>query len=61
MTRGERFVQDLLRGKARTRERWIVGAPSALIAFPGLLALARRYRMPRRNMSGATPKASSVS
>ena len=27
MTRGERFVQDVLRAKARTRERWIVGVP----------------------------------
>ena len=42
MTRGERFVQDVLRGKARTRERWIVGAPGALIALVGLLWLARR-------------------
>jgi zinc/manganese transport system permease protein len=44
MTRGERFVQDVLRGKARARERWIVGIPVALVALLGLLWLARRLR-----------------
>jgi zinc/manganese transport system permease protein len=44
MTRGERFVQDVLRGKARERERWTVGLPAALIAFGGLALIARRYR-----------------
>ena len=44
MTRGERFVQDVLRAKARTRERWIVGVPLALIALLGLAWLARRFR-----------------
>ena len=58
MTRGERFVQDVLRGKARTRERWIVGAPAALIALLGLFWLARRYRKPGRSTDGAAPKAS---
>src|SRR6266581_6436230 len=33
MVRGERFVQDVLRGKARTREAWIVGAPVAAISL----------------------------
>jgi zinc/manganese transport system permease protein len=61
MTRGERFVQDVLRGKARTRERWIVGAPGALIALLGLFWLARRYRIPSRTMPGVAPKASVVS
>ena len=42
MTRGERFVLDVLRGKARTRERWIIGVPGALLALLGLLWLARR-------------------
>ncbi len=60
MTRGERFVQDVLRGKARTRERWIVGAPVALIALLGLFWLARSYRMPGRKKAGAVPKASVV-
>src|SRR5205807_4735419 len=44
MTRGERFVQDVLRSKARTRERWAVGLPAALIAIAGLGLLARRIR-----------------
>jgi zinc/manganese transport system permease protein len=44
MTRGERFVQDVLRAKARARERWIVGVPLALIALLGLMWLARRFR-----------------
>jgi zinc/manganese transport system permease protein len=42
MTRGERFVQDVLRGKARARERWAVGLPAAVIAIVGLGLLARR-------------------
>ncbi len=44
MTRGERFVQEVLRAKARARERWIVGVPLALIALLGLAWLARRFR-----------------
>jgi zinc/manganese transport system permease protein len=41
MTRGERFVQDVLRGKARARERWIFGLPVALAALAGLGLLGR--------------------
>jgi zinc/manganese transport system permease protein len=41
MTRGERFVQEVLRGKAQARERWIVGIPAVTIAVAGLLLLAR--------------------
>lgn len=44
MTRGERFVQEALRGKARTRERWIIGVPLALIALVGLPWLMRKFR-----------------
>ena len=44
MTRGERFVQEVLRGKARARERWIIGVPVALMALLGLLWLTRRLR-----------------
>jgi len=44
MTRGERFVQDVLRGKARSRERWIVGVPLVVICVAGLLLIARRLR-----------------
>jgi zinc/manganese transport system permease protein len=41
MTRGEQFVQDALRGKAREHERWIVGLPAAVMALIGLGLLAR--------------------
>jgi zinc/manganese transport system permease protein len=44
MTRGERFVQDVLRTKARTRERWIVGLPFAVLALIGLGMLVRRLK-----------------
>jgi len=53
MTRGERFVQETLRGKARTRARWIIGAPGALIALLGLLALTRQSR--KHHASGSKP------
>jgi zinc/manganese transport system permease protein len=39
MGRGERFVQDVLRGKARERERWYVGVPAAAIFAFGLVLL----------------------
>ena len=42
MTRGERFVQEVLQGKARTRARWVAGVPGALIALLGLWWLGRR-------------------
>jgi zinc/manganese transport system permease protein len=47
MTRGERFVQEVLRGKARMRERWIVGVPIALFALLGLLGLGHRFHKHR--------------
>ncbi|MEP6657685.1 MAG: metal ABC transporter permease [Betaproteobacteria bacterium] len=47
MARGERFVQDVLRGKARQREAWIVGLPVAAISLVGLGVLARRWRRAR--------------
>jgi len=43
MTRGERFVQEILRGKAQTRARWIIGVPGMLVALTGLLLLTRRH------------------
>jgi zinc/manganese transport system permease protein len=43
MARGERFVQEVLRGKARTRELWIIGVPAAIAALLGLGWLARPY------------------
>jgi len=36
MTRGERFVRGVLQTKARTRERWTIGLPSAILALVGL-------------------------
>src|SRR5262249_5434086 len=41
MARGERFVEDVLRAKARRRERWIVGLPAAGLAAAALVLLAR--------------------
>jgi len=44
MARGERFVEDVLRARARARERWIVGLPAAALALVGLGLLVRRRR-----------------
>src|SRR5215470_6573543 len=41
MARGERFVEDVLRTKARRRERWLVGLPAGVLALAGLVLLAR--------------------
>jgi zinc/manganese transport system permease protein len=43
MAQGERFVQQVLRGKARDRERWMVGAPFGLLALMGLALLGRNW------------------
>ena len=51
MARGERFVQEVLRGKARARERWMVGLPAAMAALLGLAWLGRPYW--RRRLRGA--------
>jgi zinc/manganese transport system permease protein len=48
MTRGEQFVQEVLRRKARERERWIVGLPTTVICLLGLGLLTRPlWRMKR--------------
>jgi zinc/manganese transport system permease protein len=47
MTRGERFVRNVLQTKARTRERWIIGLPAAIIALAGL-GLSMRWFGSRR-------------
>jgi zinc/manganese transport system permease protein len=44
MGRGERFVMDYLRTRARERERWYVGLPLAVIGFISAAAIARRAR-----------------
>jgi zinc/manganese transport system permease protein len=49
MTRGEQFVRNVLQTKARTRERWIIGLPAAIIALAGL-GLSMRW------FSGRTPR-----
>jgi zinc/manganese transport system permease protein len=41
MARGELFVLDVLRGRARARERWYVGMPLGLAALAGLAGVAR--------------------
>lgn len=45
MARGEIFVMETLRGKARARERWIAGLPALAIACGGLFLLLRRGRV----------------
>jgi len=52
MTRGERFVQDVLRAKARERERWLIGVPVAILALVGLALLAG---IPRIGTATARP------
>lgn len=41
MAQGERFVQRVLLGRARERERWLVGLPFALLSLLGLGIVAR--------------------
>jgi zinc/manganese transport system permease protein len=51
MARGERFVQEVLRGKAQMRARWIIGVPGTCTAILGLLWLTRRqwkFRLTRQ-------------
>jgi zinc/manganese transport system permease protein len=63
MTRGERFVQDVLRAKARMRERWFVGLPATVVSLVGLGLLLRplwRRRSPRGNIEAQGPSPNSV-
>jgi zinc/manganese transport system permease protein len=57
MAQGERFVQQVLRGKARERERWLIGAPAGLLALAGLVLLGvswwRAYRKSSRTARSA--------
>ena len=46
MGRGERFVQDHLRARARERQRWWLGLPALARAAIGLLLLLRAWRGP---------------
>jgi zinc/manganese transport system permease protein len=47
MGRGERFVMNYLRIRARERERWYVGLPLAAAGFIGAAAIAWRIRRAR--------------
>jgi zinc/manganese transport system permease protein len=47
MGRGERFVMDYLRTRARERARWYVGLPLAVAGFIGAATIARRARRAR--------------
>ena len=47
MGRGERFVVNFLRARARERERWFVGLPLAALGLLGLSALVLLPRRPR--------------
>jgi zinc/manganese transport system permease protein len=44
MRRGERFVMDYLRTRARERERWYVGVPLAVFGFAGIALMVWRRR-----------------
>ena len=44
MGRGERFVQDHLRARARERQRWWVGLPALAASALALLFLGRAFR-----------------
>jgi len=44
MRRGERFVMDYLRTRARERERWYVGLPLAALGFLGIVMMVWRRR-----------------
>ncbi|MGE5200575.1 MAG: hypothetical protein ACM3O6_00800, partial [Acidobacteriota bacterium] len=44
MARGEIFVMETLRGKARERERWVAGLPALALACGGFFLLLRRGR-----------------
>ena len=52
MTRGEQFVQDVLRTKARSRERWMIGLPAAVMAIIALGLLSRRIYLRSRRSPG---------
>jgi zinc/manganese transport system permease protein len=54
MARGERFVEDVLRAKARGRERWIVGLPAAALALAALVLLARVQRKNTRRKNAGS-------
>lgn len=47
MAQGERFVEGVLRGRARERERFVIGVPATVLSL-GALALAGWLRRQRR-------------
>jgi zinc/manganese transport system permease protein len=50
MGRGERFVQDHLRARARERERWYLGLPALAFSAMALLLLCTRKRGRRQSL-----------
>jgi zinc/manganese transport system permease protein len=55
MSRGERFVMDYLRTRARERERWYVGLPLAAIGMLGLAGLICKSWRSAANRSASMP------
>ena len=60
MVRGEQFVQNVLREKARRRERWVVGLPAIVLArrrhdaAPAPQTIRQRHRLTKRNRAPGT-------
>ena len=54
MARGEQFVREVLQARARARERWIIGLPTAILALAGLRLSMRTFvsRRPSSNLRG---------
>jgi hypothetical protein len=59
MAQGERFVQKVLRNRAREHERFVVGAPAAMLSLT-CLALLGYLRRRRPQMRGDVAAAGSV-
>jgi len=50
MRRGERFVMDYLRTRARERERWYIGVPLAALGLAGIaLVIWRKWQVEKRS------------
>jgi zinc/manganese transport system permease protein len=47
MSRGERFVVNYLRARARERERWYIGLPLAAVGLVGIAGIMWATRRPR--------------
>lgn len=58
MVRGEQFVLDVLRVKARQRERWLIGVPAIIVAIAGFVMLVCSTRLARGRVAPRRPAAS---